>query len=143
MKPVVTAGASGLLFAIGLALAGMTEPSKVIGFLDVTGQWDPTLAFVMGGAMGTYAVLRRLIQRREKPLLAASFPMSGKPGMDRRLVVGSALFGIGWGVAGYCPGPGIVSVVAGSTALVFVLAMGAGMLLFRLWERASGGVSSS
>ncbi len=137
MRAVLTAGLSGLLFALGLGAAGMTDPAKVIGFLDVAGAWDPTLAFVMGGAMGTYALLSRLIRRREKPVLGGAFPSLAKQPVDRRLLVGSGLFGIGWGIAGYCPGPGIVSVGTGLTAALFVASMAAGMGLFRLWERSA------
>lgn len=143
MKSVVTAGVSGLIFGVGLGVAGMTDPAKVIGFLDVAGAWDPTLAFVMGGAMTTYAFLRRLIQRRAGPLFAQAFPAPGKAGLDRRLLLGAGLFGVGWGIAGYCPGPGIVSAFSVRTAGVFVLAMGAGMLIFRIWESASGAKQTS
>lgn len=135
MKSVVTAGIAGLIFALGLGLGGMTDPSKVVNFLDVAGAWDPSLAFVMVGAMGTYALARRLIMRRERPLCAPSFPALGKPRIDGRLLTGAALFGIGWGLAGYCPGPAFTSLASGArTTGLFVLAMVGGMLLFQLWE---------
>ena len=137
MKSALMAGLAGILFSLGLGLGGMTDPSKVVGFLDVAGDWQPGLAFVMAGAMGTYALLRRLIlRRRARPLLAPAFPALGNARPDARLVTGAALFGAGWGLAGYCPGPAFTSVGAGgSTVLLFVAAMVGGMLLFQLWER--------
>lgn len=134
MKSVATAAISGLLFAFGLGVAGMTDPAKVIGFLDVAGSWDPSLAFVMGGAMGSYALLRRLIHRRSRPVFAPAFPALGKSRVEGRILLGAGLFGVGWGIAGYCPGPALVSASSGATAALFVAAMVAGMLLFRLWE---------
>ena len=140
MKAALMAGIAGLLFSLGLGLGGMTDPAKVLGFLDVAGAWDPSLAFVMAGAMGTYTVLRQLIVRRLRaPVLAPAFPALGKARPDARLVTGSALFGIGWGLAGYCPGPAFTSVGSGTfTVLLFVVAMIGGMLLFQLWESARG-----
>jgi uncharacterized protein len=133
----IMAAASGLLFALGLALSGMTSPRRIIGFLDVLGDWDPRLAFVMGGAVGTYAVLHQLIRRRfPKPLLAPRYQVPGQRRPDARLVAGAALFGVGWGMLGLCPGPALVSLGAGEhEALVFTGAMAAGMLLASLWLR--------
>ena len=137
MKAVLASGLAGLLFALGLGLGGMTDPARVLGFLDVAGAWDPSLAFVMAGALGTHALLRRLILRRARPVLAPAFPSFGATRPDARLVAGSALFGVGWGLAGYCPGPALTSVASGaSTVLLFVAAMGAGMLLFQVWMKA-------
>ncbi len=136
MKTSLTALVAGVLFSVGLGLGGMTDPSKVQGFLDVTGDWNPSLMFVMGGALGTHALLRRFIVRRPAPVLAPAFltPPKGKP--DRRLFLGATLFGIGWGLGGYCPGPAFTSIASGATAtLMFVAAMLGGMLLFHLWER--------
>lgn len=115
---------SGLLFAAGLALAGMTLPSKVIGFLDVAGRWDPSLAFVMVGAIAVYTTAYRLSRRMPRPVLATAFAAVPSARIDLRLVVGSALFGVGWGLAGYCPGPALTSAATGaSTTLAFCLAM--------------------
>lgn len=124
---------SGLVFGLGLAVSGMTEPAKVIGFLDVTGNWDPSLAFVMVGAILVHWVLYRFIMRWPSPMLGGTFRVPDRRDIDRRLVLGSAIFGFGWGVAGYCPGPGIVSLGSGgAAALTFVAAMLAGMLAFEL-----------
>jgi len=137
----VAAFLCGLVFALGLGLGGMTQPSKVVGFLDITGAWDPSLAFVMGGALATHALLRRWIVARPAPLLASSFALPTKTDVDRRLLSGAAIFGVGWGLAGFCPGPAIVAAGSGaSTALVFVPAMLAGMLAHEAvsWLEARG-----
>jgi len=124
----------GALFAFGLALSGMTLPSKVIGFLDVFGHWDPSLAFVMAGAVVSYFVFFRAL-RGTAPVLGDTFYIPAAREIDRPLVVGSALFGMGWGVAGYCPGPALTSLGTLSTdVLVFVAAMIAGMVLHRGWQ---------
>jgi uncharacterized protein len=129
-RSIVLAFVAGVLFGGGLVVSGMTDPGKVIGFLDVTRDWDPSLAFVMAGAVGVYALAARALGGRERPWLDTCFHLPTRTALDRRLVVGSAVFGIGWGLAGYCPGPGIVAAGgAVTTALVFVAAMGAGMLL--------------
>lgn len=134
------AGLSGLLFGLGLGVAGMTQPAKVVAFLDVFGAWDPSLAFVMAAAIAVHAVAYRLVRRRARPMFDARFHLPTRTDLDRRLLVGSALFGIGWGIGGYCPGPGLVSLVTlGSNALVFVLAMTTGMLL----QHAFGGSPSA
>ncbi|WP_371745501.1 DUF6691 family protein [Myxococcus sp. CA033] len=139
MKAALMAGVAGLLFALGLGLGGMTDPAKVVGFLDVAGSWNPSLAFVMAGALGTYALLRRLILRRARPVLADRFPAPPQADVDGRLVAGSALFGIGWGLSGYCPGPALVSLpVGGTTVLLFVGAMLVGMGAFRGMSRQPG-----
>lgn len=137
MKTSLSALLAGLLFSLGLGLGGMTDPTRVRAFLDVTGNWDASLAFVMAGALGTHALSRRFIVRRSKPVLAAAFPTASHAKVDRRLLVGAALFGAGWGLSGYCPGPALTSLASGaSTALTFVASMFGGMLVFRLWERA-------
>jgi hypothetical protein len=125
------AGLSGLLFAAGLTLSGMTSPARVIGFLDVLGDWDPQLAFVMGGAVGSYAVLYRVIRRRfEHPLLDVRYHVPTLRRPDLRLVLGAALFGVGWGLMGLCPGPALVSLGAGKReAVAFAIAMAAGMVV--------------
>jgi uncharacterized protein len=122
--------AAGLVFAVGLGLSGMTQPAKVVGFLDIFGRWDPSLLCVMGAALGVSLVLFPRILRRSKPLLDARFHVPGKRAVDGRLIAGAAIFGMGWGLCGYCPGPAIVSVASGSQpAILFVLAMAAGMAL--------------
>jgi len=130
MSTMISAFACGFVFAVGLAFGGMTQPAKVIGFLDVFGAWDPSLAFVMGGAVATHAILRALVMRRGVPVLAARFSLPTLTAIDARLLVGAALFGVGWGIAGFCPGPAIVASGAGAgRAIVFAAAMLAGMLL--------------
>jgi uncharacterized protein len=124
--------ASGFLFAIGLGVSEMTRPEKVIGFLDVFGHWDPSLAFVMGGAVAVYAVAYRFSQRWEAPKFAPRFRVPNNRTIDRRLLGGAALFGAGWGLAGFCPGPGIVAAAAGVTpALYFLPSLLVGMFLHR------------
>jgi len=129
MKQNVAALLAGLLFGVGLALSRMVEPAKVIGFLDVAGDWDPSLAFVMAGAVGVTLVAYRLILRRPVPLLAPRFHLPTKRDIDGPLVAGAGIFGIGWGLAGYCPGPGIAALGLGTwEAPVFVAALAAGAL---------------
>ena len=128
MKSALSAAGAGLLFGIGLGLSGMTQPPKVIGFLDVFGVWDPSLMFVMLGAIAVHFGLSRLIRRRERPLLDARFHLPTARDIDRKLVAGSAIFGLGWGLGGFCPGPAIVALGSGATAaIVFVGAMAVGM----------------
>jgi uncharacterized membrane protein YedE/YeeE len=130
---------AGLVFAFGLALGGMTDPMKVISFLDFTGHWDPSLAFVMGGAILVYAPLYRLVKRRENPLFDGTFHLPTRKDIDARLVVGATLFGIGWGLGGFCPGPAIVSTMSFATgSLVFTGSMLLGMAGFHLWQKARG-----
>ena len=121
----------GIIFSIGLGISGMTQPQKVIAFLDIFGEWNPSLAFVMGGAVLSYLALQLLIQRRFSiPLLGGSFQIPSRKDLDRSLIIGALLFGSGWGLGGYCPGPAITSLGSGSlNALLFVVAMGVGMLL--------------
>jgi len=130
-----SAFAAGLLFGIGLIVSGMSDPAKVIGFLDLAGRWDPSLAFVMVGAIlvgiAGYAVARK----RASAFLGGAMHLPTARQIDRRLVLGSLVFGAGWGLAGFCPGPAIVSFGAGQDkAVVFVIAMVAGMALFELAE---------
>jgi hypothetical protein len=130
MRTVLSAFVCGFVFAVGLVVGGMTQPGKVIGFLDVFGAWDPSLAFVMGGAVATHAMLRPLVIRRGAPVFAARFSLPTLTAIDGRLLAGAALFGVGWGIAGFCPGPAIVATGAGATrAIVFAVAMLAGMFL--------------
>lgn len=124
---------AGVLFAIGLGISGMTQPSKVTGFLDLFGAWDPSLALVMVGAVAVHFVLYRVITRHATPLFDTRFHLPTRKDLDARLVVGSSLFGIGWALGGYCPGPGLVSAASGLLpAVVFVLSMAAGMKLEQL-----------
>jgi uncharacterized membrane protein YedE/YeeE len=124
---------AGALFGVGLAVAGMTKPSKVVGFLDLAGRWDATLMFVMIGAVGVHFLAHRLVTRRKAPLLASKFELPTRKDLDQRLLLGATLFGIGWGLAGFCPGPAIVTAASGQlTAVVFV----GGMLLGVLAEKA-------
>jgi uncharacterized membrane protein YedE/YeeE len=126
----------GLLFGLGLILAGMTDPSKVIGFLDLAGAWDPSLAFVMGGAILVGLFAFGAAKRRTTSVFGGAMQLPTSRDIDRRLIAGSLMFGAGWGLAGFCPGPAIVSVGAGnSKAIVFTLAMLLGMVIFEMLER--------
>ena len=127
---------SGTLFGAGLALGGMTDPARVRGFLDIFGNWDPTLAFVMGGAVLVMAIAWRIQGRMAHPLFAKTFSLPNRSDLTVKLVGGAALFGIGWGTAGLCPGPGIAALVIDpAAAATFLVAMLAGMGLVRLFER--------
>jgi uncharacterized membrane protein YedE/YeeE len=128
---------AGLLFGVGLIVSGMADPAKVLGFLDLAGAWDPSLALVMAGAIAVSALAFRLAGRRATSLLGLKMDLPSARQIDRRLVGGSLLFGIGWGIAGFCPGPALVALGMGQAkAAVFVLAMLAGMLLFEAIEHA-------
>ncbi|MGO9708762.1 MAG: DUF6691 family protein [Polyangiaceae bacterium] len=129
MKRGVLAFLAGLVFSAGLTLSGMTRPSKVLAFLDVTGAWDPSLAFVMVGAIGVAAIAFRLSGPPRTPILGDRFRLPASlASIDPKLVTGAAIFGVGWGLSGLCPGPAVVAVASGQTgALVFVGAMIAGM----------------
>ncbi|WAE50826.1 YeeE/YedE family protein [Stutzerimonas frequens] len=132
----LTSFAAGLLFGLGLLLSGMANPAKVIGFLDVAGAWDPSLALVMVGAIATALVPFTWAKRRERSFLDAPMRLPSKRELDGRLIGGSLVFGIGWGVAGICPGPAIAVLLSGHWQVVlFVLAMLGGMLLFSALER--------
>lgn len=137
MRQVLVSFAVGFIFAIGLTLSGMTMPSKVIGFLDFFGNWDPSLIFVMAGAVGVHFITYRLIMKRSTPLLDTHFQVPTRRDINPRLVGGSAIFGMGWGLGGFCPGPGMTSLLSGYAApIIFVLSMFSGMVLFRLAEAA-------
>lgn len=126
---------SGILFGAGLTLGGMTDPARVRGFLDIFGEWDPTLAFVMGGAVMVMAIAWQLQPKLARPIFADTFSLPSRRDLTSKLIIGSALFGIGWGVAGLCPGPAISALVIDPiSAAIFVVAMLAGMLLVRLTE---------
>lgn len=126
---------AGLVFGIGLIVSGMANPAKVLGFLDLFGKWDPSLGLVMGGAVTVASIAFFLARKRTVSLLGASLKLPTARDIDRRLVMGSVLFGVGWGIAGFCPGPALVVLGMGEgKALVFVLAMLAGMGLFEALE---------
>lgn len=129
----------GLLFGLGLLLSGMTDPGKVLGFLDLAGAWDPSLALVMGGAIAVGAFAFALAKRRTRSFFGGALHLpSARHQIDRRLVLGSLSFGIGWGLAGICPGPGLVVAASGNAkALLFVAAMVAGMLAYEWVERVA------
>lgn len=127
---------SGLIFGIGLIVSGMSNPAKVLGFLDLGGNWDPSLALVMAGAIGVGTIAFRAVGTNPKTLLGVAMSLPGTKLIDRRLVLGALLFGAGWGLAGFCPGPALASITTGgSKALLFVGAMVAGMGVFELLER--------
>jgi len=131
MKQNITALVAGLLFGLGLAISQMIDPARVLGFLDVAGVWDPTLIFVLGGAVGVTVVAFRFVLRQQNPFLALTFRLPNKTEIDRPLILGSALFGIGWGISGYCPGPGITALVLGSwNSVLFVIALAVGSFLY-------------
>lgn len=146
MRKYVTAVGCGALFGLGLAVSQMAIPAKVLGFLDVAGNWDPSLLFVLGGAVAVTAIAFRFILRMPKPLFDASFEPQPKGRIDARLLSGAGIFGIGWGLAGYCPGPGIVSLARfAPDAYVFVIAFLAGSFVFRaiVRQRSAANVSAS
>ncbi|GKW49807.1 DUF6691 family protein [Halomonas sp. NCCP-2165] len=125
---------AGLLFGLGLAISGMTDPARVLGFLDIAGAWDPTLMFVLGGAVVTTFIGYRLVWRRGAPLVSKAFRLPSRRDLDARLLGGAALFGIGWGLSGYCPGPAFASIGGLSAPLAAMLvAMLAGWYLARRW----------
>ncbi|MEZ5681513.1 MAG: DUF6691 family protein [Erythrobacter sp.] len=135
---------SGLLFGAGLALGGMTDPARVRGFLDIFGAWDPTLAFVMGAALAVMTVAWRFVPRMRHPLFAEKFALPDRNDLTGRLVGGSMLFGLGWGIAGLCPGPGFAALaIAPLEAAVFTVSMVSGMVLQRLFFERGARASPS
>lgn len=135
MKQALAAFAVGLIFAIGLGVAGMTQPQKVIGFLDVM-EWDPSLILVMVGAIGVHAALYPLIRKRNSPLLDSKWHVPNRNDITTRLILGAAIFGIGWGLGGFCPGPAVAALASGDTRpFLFVIMMVIGMLVFLRAER--------
>ena len=132
----VTALLSGLIFGLGLVISQMTNPAKVIAFLDVFGDWDPSLALVMGAALVVTAAGYRWVLKRDSPVFADRFQVPTRTDLDARLMTGAALFGIGWGLVGLCPGPAIAGLVIGGTQiLIFLGAMALGMALFEVFDR--------
>jgi uncharacterized membrane protein YedE/YeeE len=136
---------TGALFGLGLAVSGMMNPAKVIGFLDFAGGWDPTLAFVMGGALLVSIPAFRLILGRQRPVLAGGFELPTSSVLDARLLGGAALFGVGWGLSGFCPGPAVAALVTGlAPVFAFVAAMMAGMVVYAwVFERPDRGAVST
>ncbi len=133
------APAAGFIFAVGLGLSGMTRPQKVVAFLDVGGAWDPSLALVMVGAIGVYALAYRLIMSRGRRVRESVTSLNISTDIDAPLFLGAGLFGVGWGIGGFCPGPAVVSLVSlRGDVLVFVASMGLGMLIWRFLGRSSG-----
>ncbi len=123
----------GLLFGIGLIVSGMSNPAKVLNFLDLVGTWDPSLAFVMGGAVLVAFFGYRIVLKREMPIIGAKFDVPTRTDVDMRLIVGPALFGVGWGLGGFCPGPALTAIgLAATGTLIFVPAMLLGMWIARL-----------
>ncbi|MEI6984914.1 MAG: DUF6691 family protein [Rhodospirillaceae bacterium] len=132
MRPIIVGLSSGLLFGFGLALSGMTDPLVVTGFLDLAGAWNPALAFVMAGALTVTAVGYRVIFKRGRPLWTDSFTLPTRTAIDARLILGAVLFGIGWGLSGYCPGPALASLSAATPGVAaFVTAMIIGLGIVR------------
>ena len=132
---VVFAAVAGLVFGLGLLISGMASPEKVLGFLDLAGPWDPSLALVMGGAIAVGLLGFALVRKRSTSVLGEPMQMPTRKDIDAPLVVGASLFGIGWGLAGYCPGPALVGITAGiPSALIFTVAMLAGMCAFGWWQ---------
>jgi hypothetical protein len=136
---ILSALLAGIVFGLGLVISGMANPAKVLGFLDLAGPWDPSLAFVMAGAVGVGVIAFALARHRTLSLLGAEMKLPRTGQIDRRLVIGSLTFGVGWGLVGFCPGPALVALGMGQTkALLFVACMIAGMGLFEWLERRAG-----
>ncbi len=144
IKELPVAIFSGLLFGAGLAISGMADPSRVRGFLDVLGNWDPTLMFVMGSAVFVMAIAWFIQGRLSSPLISPRFSLPETSKLDARLIVGAVLFGIGWGIAGLCPGPALIGLILKPAgAAVFVAAMLLGMILFQIGDDRNNGLLKS
>lgn len=133
MKQNLIAIGCGILFGLGLAISQMIDSARVLGFLDVAGTWDPTLMFVLGGAVGVTVVSFRFVLRRANPFFAPKFYLPGKDSIDRRLLVGASIFGVGWGISGYCPGPGFSSLALFNSwnPLIFLISLAVGSWSYR------------
>lgn len=128
IMPFIVSLISGLIFGLGLIIGGMANPQKILNFLDIFGQWDPSLIFMMGAAVITTFLGFRYVLKNERPILAGKFELPTRKNIDKSLIIGAALFGIGWGLGGFCPGPALTSISLGATGTyVFVLSMIAGM----------------
>jgi uncharacterized membrane protein YedE/YeeE len=126
---------SGLLFALGLGISQMTQPQKITNFLNFMGDWDPSLLLVMAGATGIYFITHQLILRWPAPVMGVRFQLPTRREIDRPLIMGAALFGVGWGMVGFCPGPALAAIVTGNeSVLIFVLSMGVGMYAFEVLD---------
>ena len=135
---IITAFVTGLIFGLGLILSGMTNPAKIIGFLDIFGNWDPSLVLVMLGAIVVTATSFHLTKNRQKSYFGLPIKLPASSNIDHKLVIGSLMFGVGWGLAGYCPGPSLVSVLQdGYQPLVFVISMLVGMGIFEVFNQLS------
>ena len=133
---VASAFITGLVFAIGLGISGMTDTTKVLGFLTLNSDWNPALMLVMGGAIAVHAVVYQIVKRRTSPLFTEAFHIPTRTEIDKRLLGGALLFGLGWGLGGICPGPGLVSIFSGMTEnIVFVVTMFVGMLMWQQVQR--------
>lgn len=131
-KTILPSFAAALLFGMGLGASGMTTPDKIIGFLDLFGNWDPSMLFVMAGAVVTHGLTYRMIKKRSRPILEDKFRIPTSKLVDWRLIIGASIFGIGWGLAGFCPGPAIVALSSGKPAvIIFVVSMCIGILIYR------------
>lgn len=136
MITLITSFVVGFIFAIGLGVSGMTQPQKVVGFLDLFGSWDPSLIFVMVGAIAVHFVTYKLIRKRKSPLFAADWQVPTKTDITPALVIGSTIFGLGWGLAGYCPGPALTSLASFELRpVIFVASMLVGMSLFKVLDK--------
>ena len=131
----ITSLFAGLIFGLGLIISGMTDPVKVIGFLDVTGQWNYSLAFVMLGAISVSFFAFRIAKSKSKTVFGQPILISSNKEIDTRLVIGSICFGVGWGLAGYCPGPAIASIVTGIKPIIFVASMLLGMAVYQVLQK--------
>lgn len=132
---ILVAFLSGLLMTAGIAVSAMIDPNKVLGFLHLSAQWDPSLAFVMGGALAVFLPGFWLIKKRQAPVCDSNFHVPAKRSVDKKLVIGAIVFGLGWGLVGYCPGPAIAALTSGSSATaVFVLMMILGWFISRKWQ---------
>ncbi len=144
MKIIGSAFVSGLIFSVGLGIAGMTRPTKVLGFLDLAGAWDPSLMLVMVGGIGVFSIVYWLMARREASVLGAPLQVPPRGRIDWKLFAGAAIFGLGWGLGGYCPGPAIVGAAGlAPDALMFVIAMVCGQFAHTLWSNRKSVVPSS
>ncbi len=138
MKGIIVGLVSGVIFSFGLVYSGMTNPAKVIGFLDIFGAWDPSLAFVMGGAVCFNLISFHFIFKRKDPVLEESFDLPAKKDVDKKLLIGATVFGVGWGLIGICPGPSIVNLVTlHLNSFLFVGSMIVGMLVFKFFNSSS------
>lgn len=136
MKNAIAAFVVGFIFAVGLVISGMTQPQKVVGFLNLFGEWDPSLIFVMGGAVVLHFITYRFIRRRKSPLLAPDWQVPTKTEITPALVIGAVLFGVGWGLGGFCPGPAVTSLASFEVRpLIFVGSMLVGMMLFKMVDK--------